>query len=576
VKSYTDVPKSVRNRYTVGSLKNTRLPHESVWQEIGNLALPFRLRLTMSEYNRKQKANNILYNSTATKCLRVFQSGLMTAAVDPTSQWLSMTTEDPERAEYGPHRRWLDEVGELLLGDMEDSNVYQTLPQGFGNEAAFGFMTLGLSESFKKSTVHSELLPPGSAWFGDDEEGNPASFYREYRATIRQLYLRFGESATWSDHVQKMIDKSQWEEWVDVCNLVEPNEDHKPTSPMAKDKKYSSCWYEIGTSGQSANYADELSKNDRYIKESGFDLFPFLVGRWTQPSGEVYPSEYPGSDSLPDNKTLQIGEKRYWQLVERGINPHFLAAASMRGELDEGMIPGKTSFLSEKDEGKIVRAAYTPDPSFVSPLREGIQNVEERIMDAFHYRTFSMFDTLDDKIRTATEILERKAEKLLKLVDMYTNLQIGVLRPMADYFYDVRARRGMLPPPPPDLQGHQLTYKFNGVLAQAQKMSRVQPIQFVIGVAQTIAQAQQVTGQPPQIFDKFDADQAIDEIATDIGVPASVIRSDAEVAAIRQERQAAIAQQQKMAAINQATQAAKNLGQAKLDDDTALGALVGK
>lgn len=571
---YSDVPKSTRQKYTIGSMKNTRMRHEPIWTEIGNLALPFRVRLTPTDYSTPQRNNITLYNSTVTKCLRVFQSGLTTAMFDPTSQWISLTTEDPSRAEYGAHRQWLDEVGNLLLADMADSNVYQTLPQGLGNEAAFGFMTLGLEESFGKSLVHSRLFPPGSSWFADDDEGHPNTFYREYRSTVRQLYMRFGEDAKFSTTIQKMIDQSKWEEWVDVCNLVEPNEDARRGSPLAKHKPYSSCWFELGSCGTANNYGEVLAKENTYIKESGFDMFPFLVGRWTQPEGEVYPCEYPGSDSLPDNKTLQIGEKRSWQLIEKGVNPHFLAAASMRGELDEGLIPGKTSFLSDSDMGKRVMAAYTPDASFVVPLRDQITKVEERLMDAFHYRTFSTFDTIDDKIRTATEILERKAEKLLRLVDMYTNNQIGVLRPMADYFFSVRAKRGLLPPAPPDLQGHPLTYRFNGVLAQAQKMGRVQPIQFAIGVAQTIAQAQQITGQPPEIFDKFDADQAIDEIATDIGVPASVIRSDEQVAAIRQQRQAALQQQQQMAALQQATQAAKNLGQANLGDDTALGALV--
>jgi hypothetical protein len=116
---------------------------------------------------------------------------------------------------------------------------------------------------------------------------------------------------------------------------------------------------------------------------------------------------------------------------------------------------------------------------------------------------------------------------------------------------------------------------FNGVLAQAQKMNRVSPIQMAIGVAAQIATAQQVTGERPEIFDKFNADQAIDEIATDLKIPATVIRSDEEVAAIRQQRAAAIAQQQQMANLQAATQAAKNLGQAPVNKESALGALLG-
>jgi len=575
---YFDIPKKTRQRYLVNAMKEIRRPQEPMWQEISSLALPFRLRLNITDQNQARMATNI-YNSTASRALKVLQSGLMTAATDPTSDWVSLSLKDKDRAEYGPHRRWLDEVGTLILQTIEDSNCYENLPVAYGNMAAFGIFALGLEEGFKRSALKTTLYATGRYWFARDDEGVVNTFYEECRATVRQLYIRFGERANFSEQIRKMARDGKWEDWVDVAHLIEPNEDYQPGSPLGTRKRYSDCWWETGQTSASASGYDQKN-DDAYIVESGFDLFPVVVCSWSSVEGDVYPTEYPGSESLGDNKGLQIYEKRLGQLVEKGAHPHWIADSALKGELDGGFVPGKTSYVDEKVAGKSIRPAHVVDPGWVVPVREQIQDVSTRILETFHYPTFSTFDAPiagTDRQMTATEVLERKAEKLLKLVDMYSNLKGRGLKPLVAFTYEMLLRQNhpVFQQIPPDLRGQRVEFIFNGVLAQAQKMNRVSPIQMAIGVAAQIATAQQVTGERPEIFDKFNADQAIDEIATDLKIPATVIRSDEEVAAIRQQRAAAIAQQQQMANIQAATQAAKNLGQAPVNKESALGALLG-
>jgi hypothetical protein len=118
-------------------------------------------------------------------------------------------------------------------------------------------------------------------------------------------------------------------------------------------------------------------------------------------------------------------------------------------------------------------------------------------------------------------------------------------------------------------------YSFNGVLAQAQRMSRVQPNQAIVSF---IGEMIKVTGSMA-VANKLNVNQAIDVIATNMGCDPSIIRSDDEVAELEAAQQKAQQQAQQMAAIEQASVAAKNLGQAKMGsdgDETALGAVVGK
>src|SRR5690606_503392 len=91
-------------------------------------------------------------------------------------------------------------------------------------------------------------------------------------------------------------------------------------------------------------------------------------------------------------------------------------------------------------------------------------------------------------------------------------------------------RRGELPPPPPDLQNQELKVEYISVLAQAQKAVATGAIERGAAFVGNLAAAK------PDVLDKFDADQAIDEYWDAIGAPPSTLVPDDEVAKIRQGR----------------------------------------
>jgi hypothetical protein len=458
--------------------------------------------------------------------------------------------------------------------------MYQSLPTGYGNEAVFGIFAMSIEEVLGKRGFHTRVFSPGSFWIGQDDEANVHTFYTEHRMTVRQIYDRFGKRGDFSIGLQKMIDESNWEEWIDVGRLISPNEDYISGSPSWRHMPFKSCWFELGVSSKQSSYKTGSDADNHYLNEGGFEEFPIMVGRWSLNEGEVYPSEYPGLRSLGDTKSLQIGEKRSWQGIQKLINPHWLAPEGLRGTMDHGFLPGGISYVPlGGDFGKQIMPAHMMDPRYIQPLEEKMARLEDRIREAFHYQTFMTLGSIPDKPnRTATEVMERKAERLLKLVKMYTNNQRGVLRPGLSRIDSILERQGLfdrLGPVPQALEGMSKDYSFNGVLAQAQRMSRVQPNQAIVSF---IGEMIKVTGSMA-VANKLNVNQAIDVIATNMGCDPSIIRSDDEVAELEAAQQKAQQQAQQMAAIEQASVAAKNLGQAKMGsdgDETALGAVVGK
>jgi hypothetical protein len=546
----------------VNQLKMDRYPHEPQMREIADFLLPYRLRLNLTDHNRGDRKNTRIYDSTALFAVDTLESGLMTMACDPSSKWFELTTKDPDRAEFGPNKMWLEEVTDLALGVMDGANSYVTMPTVIGNMAGFGTSVMSIEENFQ-TVIHTRALPTGSFWIAQDEWGTVDTLYREFRMTVRQLYLKFGHNGDFSSHVQNLIDTGKWEEWVDIGHIVYPNGEYVEGKPSRKNKRFKSCWFEIGTYSKAASAGPE----DKFLLEAGFDSFPYLCGRWELTEGDVYAVDCPGMKSLGDNKGLQILQKRGAQYIEKGVMPHWLAPIGLKGTLDHGFLPNETSYVQEREEGKSVRPAHIVDPGWLSPLGEREEEVRERIYTAFSTRLFRMFDLSPEREMTATEVMERKRELLGQFPKMYANFQRGVLRPKIDRTLEVMFRQGMIPPAPPDLQGHELDYKYNGQLAQAQKMTGVNPIERVL------ATFIPMTKDKPDIWDKMNLDQMIDEIASRLGVPASCIRSDEAVEAIRAERQKAMAAQQQMAMIEQASKTVKNLGQTPMGEESVLGAM---
>jgi hypothetical protein len=74
----------------------------------------------------------------------------------------------------------------------------------------------------------------------------------------------------------------------------------------------------------------------------------------------------------------------------------------------------------------------------------------------------------------------------------------------------------------------------------------------------------------PQVLDKLDFDQALDEYSAMLGAPPSIIKDDAEVAQVRAQR----AQQQNaamaMQMAQQGAQSAKTLSETQVTDENAL------
>jgi hypothetical protein len=195
-----------------------------------------------------------------------------------------------------------------------------------------------------------------------------------------------------------------------------------------------------------------------------------------------------------------------------------------------------------------VRPLFEARPD-LKGLEEKQAQVRARIQEMFYANLFLMLSYLDDSRRsgqplTATEVGERKEEKLLALGPMLNRLDKGVFGPFIDRLFQIMRRSGRLRPAPEELQGVELAVEYISVLHAAQKAGGLQQIERFVGfLINTVAQL-----EDPEALDTIDMDELIRTYHDMAGVPPKLLRDPDAIAQIRQSRQQ---QQQQVAAAEQ-------------------------
>jgi hypothetical protein len=524
------------------------IPH---WQDLADYIKPNRGRFLISDRNRGEKRRSKIVNGTASMAARTLQSGMQSNIASQARPWLRLTTADPDLAEFGPVKDWLYTAETRMLDIFRKSNLYNTLHVTWGDMGVFGTAAMPVVRD-AESIVRGSTLPIGSYALSANARGVVDTCVRHYSMTIRQLVEEFGAKAL-SQTSRNLYDRGTYEAWVEVCHIIAPNRDYRPGSPVAKHKRYSSCYYEAAGNG------------DRFLRESGFDRFPILCPRWEVDGDDVY-GGCPGQDALPDIKMLQSMVKDKAKAVKKMIDPPLVAGPEMRNATVSG-IPGGVTFATFRDGRPTVSALHQVDPR-VGELRQDIGETEKAVSRAFYEDLFLMLAMSDRREITAREVIERHEEKLIMLGPALQRTDSELLNPLVDIIFEEMLARDLMPPAPEELHDQDLKVEYLNTLAQAQRMVGIG------GVESLVQMVAQVAPFKPDIVDKIDLDQAIDEYGDKLGVSPRILRSDEKVATIRSDREKQAQQQAAAEQMREAAGAAKDLAAADTGGDNALTGLL--
>ncbi len=550
-------------------LANERTSFVSQWRDVNEFIIPYRGKFFVEDVNKGDRRNLSIINSKGTFAANTLSSGMMAGITSPARPWFKLGAPDPTLNEYGNVKEWLDLVSKRMNYVFTKSNLYKTLPQTHRDNGVYGTAPISIEDHFE-NIIHTKSYPVGSYYIACDEYGKVNTFMREYAMTVRNLVSMFGEKdsnghpdwSKFSNMVKQCYDRGQYESWIYIVHVVCPNEEYNHNSPFAKHKKFQSCYYERGfINSSNRNYMTQADDN-RYLRESGFDYFPVLVPRWSVTGEDAYGTECPGFVAIGDIKQLQHGEKIHGKALDKMVDPAMVGPVALQNS-KASLLSGDITYVDTREGAQGFRPAHEVNLR-IDHLDAKMDKIETRISRAFYEDLFLMIASAPDRDRTATEIAERKEEKLLALGPVLEQYNQDLLDPLVDITFDRMIRKGMIPPPPKELQGIPLRVEYISMMAQAQKMIGIGTHERFMNSMLAIGQAK------PDAWDKVDVDQYIDNYGDNLSVSNGIIRTDEVTASIRAERAKQQAAAQRAQTIPAMAGAARDLSQANMSGDNAL------
>ena len=516
----------------VEELEEARNRIRPQWEEIARYVTPGRGVFNDSEPNQGDRKDRDLLDATPFQSLTTLAAGMQGGLTSPSRPWFKLGVTDPELGDYEPVRVWLDEVERRMLHVLGRSNAYNCLHTLYAEVGAFGTGAVYIEED-PTEVLRCTALTAGEYAVAFDSRGMPSEFCRTFWMSAPQMAEAFGYDAL-SDAARGALDNGRRGQWFRVHHLISPNDDFSPLGKEdrpARSMPWASVYWEHG--------------KEKPLRVSGYEEFPVLVPRWDVVGADYY-GRGPGWAALGESKMLQELRYDYLGAQKLAIRPPVMGPSGLK----KACVDLEAGGLSFYDGNVGFQPVYQVRPDIPGQL-QAIAESRQMIQRFFYADLFLMLASNDTRDMTAREVVERHEEKMLMLGPVLERLENELLDPLIERVFAIMDRMGLIPPPPEDLGGKLLQVEYISILAQAQRMVGIEGIERLADFVGRYAPVK------PEVLDKVDFDEAIEQYARKLGVPAAVIVSDENVAAIREQRAQQQAQMEQMAAMQQAAQTAQ-------------------
>jgi len=537
---------------TYSALLLDRQSYDQHYRDLSAYIYPRSTRFFSTEKNRNgNQRNSKIINNTATLALRTLSAGMMSGDTSPSRPWFALRSHDPELGKVQAVKLWLDTVRSTMNEVFLKSNLYTTLPVVYEDLGCFGTSAFALMED-DEDTMRCYHFPIGSYVLSVGHRGNVNGCYRDFQMSVVQLVEKFGLENC-STNVKSLYATRQLTKQIDVRHAIDENPDPDPEKLESHNLPFRDVYYEKG------------GNEGCYLSYKGYHEFPIMAPRW-RVVGEDTWGNSPAMETLGDVMQLQQMEKRKLQALDMLLDPPRSVPASLRNEYI-GTMSGEKTFTAGGSTEK-VEPNYVINP-YLNHMDASIAQVEQRVKRGLFEDIFLMIADIGRSNVTATEIQARQQEKMMVMGPVLERLNDEMKDPIIRRTFGIMSRAGLLPPPPPELQGTPLVVEYVSIMAAALKLQGVVAVERLVGFVGSVGNTR------PDALDKLNTDEVIDNYADMVGTAPKLINDTDTVKKIRDARAAAAAKEQMMQQAQQAAATAKTMADTSTTTPSMLQAMSG-
>ncbi|MCB1349001.1 MAG: hypothetical protein KDK11_10275 [Maritimibacter sp.] len=519
-------------------LKQRRVRHETIWEDIARLIRPQRGGFSMTDHVDRDMERPL--SSGPAMASTSFASGIYAGITNPANRWGGLETPDPDFNNWKPMAEWNDFATRAVMTSFGPSmsSFYRATFQGYSDIAAFGQFAAYDEFVTDERKFMDETLSLAEVVVEIDWYGRVVEVVRKTMGTARQITRQFKGQVP--AKIAELAEKGATDRLA-VYQHVLLNEDFRKGAFSVRGKRYLS------------RHVTEEGK--ALLRESGYNEMPFYFPRWDVDSGETYGTG-PGFIALPSARLHHLMHAATIRAAQYAADPTKLVPHRDDWQIHGRIAPGQlvAGGLNPMTGRKMIETLDTTGNIGITEAEKA--KVLEEVKDAFHYTIMSLQGRTGLTSEETQIIEEAKLRNWAPHADRIME-EYGARK--VERRFQMLWRLGQIPPPPKEAQGIPLQVRYQSAATMAMSAREGQ------AVRQFLADLTPLTQLDPRYADRLDPD-GITEALHDASpsLPATILRSRKDADALAQQRAQAQQATQMLDMLGQGAGAAKDLAAAGL------------
>lgn len=436
----------------LGRLKATRSSHEHDWDSIRRHvhihAADFYSQTANSNMNSRVNDAKFIYDGTAPWALEQFAAGLHSHLTNPSSRWFNLSLKDVAREDIDdePTLNWLDTTTDILFSEISKAKASfnSSTHELYLDVGSFGTGIQYEDYNIKGGHLSFSSCPLADCWIQENHLGMVDTLFRLRKMTKNQILDKFGHapgSITRDNDISHQYD---------IYHAVYPNQHRHKGLSNSTNMPYASFWWS--------------EQHDYIFSQGGYNTFPYHSPRWTKLPGQSY-GRAPAHTCLPDILMINRMSKVTIKGAEKIVDPPLEVSS------DGFIMPISTS------PGSLIYKEPGTDP--INPLVTnarvdiGLEMQEQRrehIIKCFYVDW--LLQQKNSTQMTATEVIDRREEKLRMMAPMIGRLESEFCSPVIMRSFDLLNNYGKIPEPTDLVKQMGISIEYSSPAAEAQKAGK--------------------------------------------------------------------------------------------------------
>jgi len=500
----------IRQRFD--ALWSLRKSVEQDWDLIEKFIAPIRGGKFFSEQSSEHEVDwrrgRDVFDSTAILAANTLASSVHGALTSPSARWFGMRFRDDELNKADIAVEWLQECSNRVWHALQDSDFNLEVNEAYQDLVAFG-TTCVIEEAESElewKGLDFTTLPIREIYFEQDSDGKILHFYRHLQWTALQIISKFGEDNVPDEIIEKAKIPAQADQKIKLIFAIYPRkgkEDVDTSRMLSKKMRPFESKYILHSTAETVG------------EEGGYYEMPAYLPRWQKASGSMW-GFGPGAIALSDVMTLNTAVEQRLSAAAKAIDPSSLVTErGLMSDLD--LEPGGQTVVKDLNSVKVYEsgARFDVADNLIMDLRININKMF--LVDRLELK--------ESPAMTATEVNARYDLMQRLLGPVLGRLQTDFLNPMIERTFKILWRSGQLPPMPEELAAidPELDVEYIGPMARAQNSDMVQSI------TMWATQMTELGQFYPETAMLVDAQAMGRELAANLNVPATMVRSEEQV-----------------------------------------------